>query len=166
MGVIRTLAGTRAVSRSDIVIFLQNAWFPEGTRSSAIKRYAHDLAFRRRVLAESATGRRLLASFGEVWFNRIHWDNATPEAGIGSSKILMPADLEHMLSVIGACRPRVIGTMGESSSNALASLVASRRIRGIERIRIYSAPHPNARGVTPEAMREFATKIIDCFQAV
>lgn len=151
------------MNRADIVIFLQNAWFPEGTRASAIKRYAQDLAFRRRVLSESATGRRLLTAFGETWFNRIHWDNATPEAAIGSSDLLMPARPEHMLGVINGCRPRVIGTMGTSATTCLSSLRASGLIRCPDRISTYSAPHPNARGVTSAALREFAVSIIDTF---
>jgi hypothetical protein len=165
MGILRTLARPQAVNRSSIVVFLQNSWFPEGTRASIIKRYADDLAFRRRVLVESATGRRLLSAFGETWFNRIHWDNATPIAGIGSSDISLEADPDHILRVIHDCRPTVVGTMGTTARVALASLLDARRVRGAERIRTYSSPHPNARGVTALQLQEFASAILDNFQA-
>lgn len=152
------------MSRADAVIFLQNAWFPEGTRASAIKRYASDLAFRRRVLAESATGRRLLAAFGERWYNRIHWDNATPVAGIGSSDISLPADLDHMSKVISECRPRVIGTMGGTAERGVEALIEQLKIRNIDRIKIYNSPHPNARGTTSGQLRDFAISIIENFE--
>jgi len=149
------------MSRNDIVVFLQNAWFPDGTRASAMKLYAKDLAFRRRVLSESATGRRLLAAFGEVWFNRIHWDNATPIPGIGDHRAAEPYDAGHMAHVIHACRPRVVGLMGLSALNGAEELGLMRD----PRLKVFACRHPNAMGVTSEELRTFAASILDVFQA-
>ncbi len=64
---------------STVVAFLQNPWFPPGTRKGVVDRYTLDQDFHKRLLANTMSGRRLLQAFGQEDFKKIWWDNVSPE---------------------------------------------------------------------------------------
>ncbi len=160
------------------VIFLQNAWFPPNTRESAMRQYATDVRFRRKVLSGTMTGKRLLKAFGEEWFERVWWDNATPIPSIGTHRGFEHPDPAHMLRVIEDQRPRVIGLLGNQAQLGFLTMV--RKDIGLEMVRdshltmldtltfrrygIVRGRHPNAMGIKQTEINEFAKRVIAAHQ--
>lgn len=121
-----------------ILAFLQNPWFFPNTPQVIIDRYANDDDYRRIVLSQSATGRRLSKCLGEDLFNMIIWENANPKHGERANANFAP-DLDHIQSVISKHNPDIIIAFGKRAESGV------RRIHGNDFIR---SNHPAARGVT------------------
>jgi hypothetical protein len=132
----------------NITAFLQNPWFPPGTRRETIDKYTTDAEFHRRVLARSMSGQRLVMAFGRDFYDRIHWDNVAPTAAEQSAGIT-DVDHEHVERVISETDPHLIITFGKIAEEALKG-----RLRA--EIPHYACFHPNARGRTSAELSQFA----------
>lgn len=128
-----------------IVAFLQNPWFPPGTDFMHISRYKNDDDFRRRVLARSKTGRRLMICWGPDWFSRIIWDNVCPEAGTYSRYKGIPST-DHVAWVIERHDPHVVITYGRLATETLCKY--RNETDSGERFVMFDFAHPNAMGQT------------------
>lgn len=109
------------IKPSEIVAFLQNPYFKEGTGRDTIDRYTTDVDFRRMVLAMSATGKRLQKAFGEEWYGQIWWDNSNPLHVIhhwGKHD----ADYHHIVRVVKEQQPKIIIAIGHIARRACLEL--------------------------------------------
>lgn len=136
-----------------IVAFLQNPWFLPGTNPMTILRYTESAEFRRRVLINSMTGRRLSQAFMDA-YEEIHWDNANPLPVYHSSGAHLP-DLEHMMRVIRSQHPEIILTFGRVAQGGIMSLSGQ-----VNLSRCFHCHHPNARFKTQEQLNAFANIVL------
>lgn len=147
-----------------VVAFLQNCWFRPGTPDAIIRQYLTDQSYRRKVLAKSMSGRRLLTAFGEDAYRRIWWDNASEHVAThaaGSAE----ADIAHMRRIVNSIAPKAIITLGLVATDGLSKIwprspgtqMCERYMNGME---WHAFPHPNARGLTQFQLNEFARQII------
>lgn len=126
-----------------IVAFLQNAWSPV---------YAGGLWPRDswlRALERSRSGQRISvfrnAAVGVEWW----FDNTTPIVGDTPDSVV-PADAEHIRTVLAAQAPDVVVTFGRLAKIAVAKIAT---------VPIVSVPHPAHRLVT-NALYRRAGKMI------
>lgn len=131
-----------------IVAFLQNPWFRPGTSQMVIDMYREDAGFRRRLLARSMTGRRLMHAFREM-YSDIWWDNVSPQHGDDHREAMTP-DQDHVYQVIVMNRPELVLTFGSYARGALS--------------KIWHGPmmhcrHPNAMGIRQEEINQFAAEV-------
>lgn len=138
----------------DVVAFLQNPWFAPETDAGTIERYRTDVNFRRHVLSETMTGKRLLRAFGKEWFFGIWWDNANPTHGAHHRERWTP-DPAHMMNVVSTHYPRLVLLFGRSAETGA-------QIAKIDRVtRTLACAHPNAMGVTQEEFDLFAMRVMN-----
>ena len=133
-----------------ILAFLQNCWFPKDTKADYINRYLTDDVFRRRVLSRGWSGRRLINSFGENFFSKVIWENASIEVGSHSSYCGSP-DLHHVQCMIDKHNPDLILTFGVVAKSSVELLNTG--------IPIMSTKHPNARGFKKNMLDHFARNV-------
>ena len=131
-----------------VVAFLQNAYFKDPNCESA-KLYVSDPEFRRKALAQSMTGSRLLSALGKDLFNLIHWDNATDEVG-DERRSSLPAKPSHILNVVNRLRPYVILTFGRTAKDGV--VFASQYFNLNQSLAIFCMSHPSAMGLTKREM--------------
>lgn len=139
------------IAPHEIVAFLQNPWFPEGTAQRHIDHYISDVDFRRRVLSMSMTGKRLNIAFG-AWFDRVWWDNANPFPTPVANGVQFP-NIDHILGVINTQKPKLILSFGAQARSGLKTI----EFRPIVHLVCH---HPNARGKTQEDLNIFARDVI------
>lgn len=140
--------------KTKIVAFLQNPWFPPGTKKEHIDRYNTDQAFHQRLLRNTMSGQRLMQAFGEHMFKRIWWDNVSPEAA-DEAKGITPADMAHIERVIDEQGPDLVLCFGKSAKEAI-----DRSAGSITR-KIMYCHHPNARYKTQDELNAFAHEVWD-----
>lgn len=132
-------------------------WFDESVSTMAILRYSTEIRFRRRLLAGTKTGQLLIAMFGAEWFRGMWIDVVNPHRGFQ-----LP-DHEYMADVVARRHPLVVITFGniaESGWNWLLTVPgAGRYYRSITHLH---CPHPNAMGITQDALDAFAMKLMAC----
>jgi len=143
----------RLLRPDEVVAFLQNPWFRPGTFDETVRMYRENVEFRRRLLARSMSGGRLLRAFGEDWFGKIWWDNANPLHGNDHSARWL-ADTYHMSDVVTTRCPLVVLTFGRIAANGAAKIRLSRVIR------VLSCAHPNAMGITQDDLDVFANRVM------
>lgn len=135
-----------------ILAFLQNQWFrdPERVRTMVAR---NGEEYRRRLmvyaLAQSHSGRRLRAQFGDL-FLTIRWEEVSPQIGSHSASVF-PADHDHIRRLLAEVRPDVVLGFGALAREALPLLHAGPML---------FAPHPAARGAgTATALAECADRL-------
>lgn len=152
----------RPIRPHEVVLFLQNPWFPMDTPRETIQRYATDCAFRKEVLATTMTGRRLISMFGEDWYNGMWIDNANPQA-TDHSRGWRPANHKHMSDVILARLPRVVVTMGLTAKRGFEALrKTGPNTRYFLTIAHLHCNHPNAMGITMDVLESFGLMVRGC----
>lgn len=142
----------RSIKPDEIVAFLQNPWFPAGTAERHILHYRDDQDFHQRLLLDTMTGKRLEKSWGEEWFEAIHWDNAnwrTAWMPDGRQKY----DIQWMESVLEARKPRLILCYGREAEQGMDALERERQAHWA---RVMACHHPNARGKMQADLNKFA----------
>lgn len=146
-----------------VVAFLQNCWFRPGTNPELIRQYLTDQKVRRFILARSMTGRRLSTAFGEHYYRRIWWDNASEHVA-NTSPGKAAADLGHMFRVIEQVKPRAMLAFGTVANEGLQGVYSTLYFQQLsfemKYIPWHYFPHPNARGLTQAQINEFAATII------
>lgn len=140
-----------------LVAFLQAPWFKPGTDIGHIHQYVNDANYRRHILSQTVTGKRLMVMFGDR-FSEVHWDNVTPLPGDNPDSV-MTIDLNHVIAVIEKLEPIMVLTLGEVARCAVrdARLMLKRQNRLNHRLRTipwHIMAHPNKRGVRMVEMRE------------
>lgn len=135
-----------------IVAFMQNPWFPVGTKREHVDRYRTDQEFHRRLLACTMSGTRLLQAFGPHMFEMIHWDNVAPEAAVEASG-KTDVNPDHVEKVISEVEPELIISFGKLAEEALDNSILA------ENIPYMCCHHPNARGHTQAELQEFAISV-------
>lgn len=136
-----------------IVAFLQNPWFPDHVAERHKKLYGTDVNFRRRVLARSMSGRRLITAFGYDLYESIWWDNANPECTSHAAG-LNKADWDHIARVVAEQKPKLVLTFGNQARDGFtrAQLICPTTYE-IETLHCH---HPNARHKTQADLNNFA----------
>ena len=129
-----------------IIAFMQNAWFPPGTKQRHIDKYHRDQKFHQRILSFSMSGRRLMEAFKELYF-KIWWDNTTHETVQFASDIVPPNTI-MMEELIVKIKPRLILGFGKQAEETLIGIDPP--------IPMYFCHHPNARGKTQADLNNFA----------
>lgn len=142
------------IESNEIVAFLQNPWFEEGTLQRLIDAYRADIKLRRKVLAESMTGKRLLSAFGEDWYNSILWDNANPTESCVASGFSLP-DFSHIRKVIEQNKPKLILTFGAHARGGICAV----QLADMTEIPHLICHHPNARHKTMQDLIDFANTV-------
>lgn len=148
-----------------VVAFLQNPWFKPDTPNYIIAKYRDEPDYRRRVLALSMTGRRLMTAYGDK-FSEIHWDNANPLHGSYSSK-LFREDIGHMVKALGIARPTAVVTYSKTALDGMSQILHYwDEIPEIKELQLdkpahHHCPHPNSRGITQFQLNEFAQIVIN-----
>lgn len=137
-----------------IVAFMQNPWFPPGTKKEVVDRYLSDQDFHRRLLARTMSGRRLLDAFGPDMFGRIHWDNVAPTAAEEANG-KTDVDAEHIERVLNRVKPDLIICFGK-----LAEWAITNSFEGDGK-KYLLCHHPNARGKTSADMAEFVIRVAE-----
>lgn len=152
-----------------VVAFLQNCWFRPGTPDAIIRSYLTDQSYRRKVLAKTMTGHRLLTAFGEDAYRRIWWDNASEfvadhPSGRGDG------DPAHVISVLQRTKPIAIMCFGRIAAETVERAQDALKViaepdgtleqRCLGFMPAHYFPHPNARGLTQFQLSEFARQII------
>ena len=132
-----------------VLAFLQNPWFPEGTKEEHIEKYRTDDKFRRRVLAMSETGKRLLKAFGEETYDEIVWDNVAP-AHTSHSRGITPADPDHIQAAITSNNPDLVLVFGIHAAKAL---------KGLWYGETKACPHPMKTGMRISTLVDFAMEV-------
>lgn len=136
-----------------IVGFLQNPWFPPGTREEHIIAYRDDQDFHRRLLEGTMSGRRLSVAFEDL-YDAIHWDNTNWRPAFMASGREEP-DHQHMMDVVKREQPDLILCFGNQARDAM---------RAIGRLfnkkhDFLHCHHPNARGKTQMDLNNFAIMV-------
>jgi hypothetical protein len=139
-----------------IVAFLQNPWFRAGTSERHIDRYTTDPVFRRVMLAQSMTGRRLYKAFGPN-YSEIWWDNVSTHSG-KTHRELTVVELDHVGRVIIEQDPLLILTFGNVARDAVA--------RVENWAPVLACHHPNAMHYAQEDLNEFATMALHFYQGI
>lgn len=157
---------TRPLRPEEVVAFLQNPWFPEGTSQEEIDSYRTDIKFRRERLLKQPTGERLWHAFGPEWYNGIWWDNANPQHQT-SWEIRLCADLKHMFQVIKQQQPLVVVTFGYVSTRAYDRMRdpadnTSTIVSTLSTILHLQYAHPMAYESSLEKLTRFAAMIQGC----
>ena len=147
-----------------VVAFLQNCWFPKDTPQTIIRAYLTDQSYRRKVLAKSMTGRRLIKSFGSNNYQRIWWDNASEHVA-STAPGRVPADVSHVTRVLLQVKPSAILCFGKIAMDGLELAMAEwQRNTGNKMlpdgVKHHYFPHPNARGLRQSQLDDFARQII------
>lgn len=140
--------------KTKILAFLQNPWFPPGTKKEHIDRYTTDQEFHQRLLSRTMSGQRLLNAFGAGMFARIWWDNVSPEAAeeaSGKTEI----DMRHVEKVIDEQSPDLILCFGKPAQEAVD------KAAGAITRKILYCHHPNARYKTQDDLNKFAQEVWD-----
>lgn len=137
-----------------IVAFLQNPWFPAGTKPDHISLYRTDQEFHQKLLRQTMTGNRLVMSFGDELFKRIWWDNAAPSA-VDHPRKRSPINMIHVESVINTQSPDLIIAFGELAKEAIDLSVEAMRKK------VMYCHHPNARFKTQSDLDAFAQEVMD-----
>lgn len=148
-----------------IVAFLQNCYFKHETPNYIIDKYLSDPDYRRKLLANSATGKRLVTAFGEK-FKEIHWDNASKYvANYAAGKA--PPDVEHMADVLITTQAKVALAFGNVAADGLQIVLgpASFKDNCVSRIPWHFFMHPMAFGLTQAQLNEFAQRIISQYMS-
>jgi hypothetical protein len=135
-----------------IVAFLQNPWFPPGTKKEHVDKYTTDQRFHRRLLANTMSGRRLLEAFGEDTFKEIWWDNVSPDPAWTSAGVTSTV-MAHVERVLREQDPDLILVFGLQAKQAV-----SRSVGSIKR-KVMACHHPNARFKTQEDLNKFALDV-------
>lgn len=152
----------RLIRPSEVVLFLQNPWFPLDTPPEVIQRYANDVEFRKQQLATTMTGRRLIAMFGAEWYAGMWIDNANPQA-TDHSRGWRPANHTHMANVILAQLPHVVVTMGLTAKHGFEVLrKTGTHTRYFSTITHLHCNHPNAMGITMDVLESFGLMVKNC----
>ncbi len=116
-----------------ILVILQNAWSKEW----AGKNWPRHLWLQ--ALEQSRSGKRLQVMKNHLKSYDIHFDNTTPHVGDHPDSIL-PADHNHIRSVIEEVNPSIIVTCGSQAFQAIIDLNQDKPVLAI--------PHPSYRVVT------------------
>lgn len=146
----------------NIVAFLQNPWFKEGTAERYIHMYRDDQLFHRRALAMSMSGKRLVTAFGEL-YDRIHWDNTNWRPAWYAAGIEAP-DFSHITRVLHML-PRwdavlLFGRQAEDSVTGAIEQMPNGDREWADKFIIHTCHHPNARHKTQEHLNAFGTRIM------
>lgn len=140
----------------NIVAFLQNPWFPEGTAERHIIAYRDDQKFHQRLLEGTMSGGRLVKAFGEL-FERIHWDNTNWRPAWKANGREDP-DYNHMKDVILRKQPQIVlcfGNQARDSVQVIRHLIPV----GLWPKHVMACHHPNARFKTQKDLDNFADKV-------
>lgn len=137
-----------------ILAFLQNAWFPPWVSKNHVKLYIENDSFRKKVLARSFTGRKLIRTLGEELYTKIIWDNISHEVGDYPGFCGIPSE-DTVLNKIVLHRPKLILAFGRVSTQTLLKLHAEREIN----IPVMTTKHPNARHFPDSELENFGRKI-------
>ena len=140
------------MNEPNILAFMQNPWFPEGTKPEIIDKYRTDQEFHQRLLVRTMSGGRLLQAFGPSMFSSIHWDNVAPTAAVEAAG-KEDVDMEHVEKVISTIKPDVILVFGKHAEETLEDSIQ----RG--EIPVLVCHHPNARGKTMGDLAQFAIEV-------
>lgn len=150
--------------KAPVLAFLQNMWFPVGTPETIIGAYLNDQSYRRRVLGNCMSGRRLKKAFGEhyhtIWWENASQHRATVPSGRGN------ADPAHMLKVIRSVEPKHILCFGAVAKDGMITLDDRMLSRIPLELKWSYFPHPNARGLLQIQLDEFAKKIIEKYISI
>lgn len=131
-----------------ITAFLQCPWFKPGTSTRTIEKFKSNHEFRRRLLYNSYSGKRLVKCFGEL-LKDFFWEEASLEVGsVSSAKF--PANHEHIRTVLDIRRPVLVIAFGTIASDALQEIWSGPLI---------CLPHPAARVLRDQLYFE-AAKLI------
>lgn len=122
-----------------ILAVLQNMWVKDPDRVREILTRTPEA--RRRMITYSLfagcrTGRVLKQIFGDDCPRRFVWDEASREVA-GDSKVVFPADLDHLRTLLVDVKPNIVLAFGRVASDALAQLVPGHDL--------LVGPHPTAR---------------------
>lgn len=139
-----------------ILAFLQNPWFKPGTSERHIKMYAENDSFHRKVLAGSATGRALRKAFGDELYEKIIWDNASPQHG-DTPDSKFPPDTRYMVYKYTQAQPDVVLLFGRQAQDGWDRLV---NIYGsLTRSIVFRAPHPMAMGSAKAHLADIVARV-------
>lgn len=151
----------RPIQPNEVVLFLQNPWFPANTDASLIERYTNDVTFRRQYLLTTMTGRRVHQMFGDYWYNGMWIDNANVTPSLHHRGVF-PPNIEHMAKVITTQMPQLVVTMGIIARQGFKMLCSNHKSR-----RYFSAlghlhcPHPNTMGITNQELEAFVERVFN-----
>lgn len=137
-----------------VLAFLQNAWFPKDTRLDYITKYLNDDVFRRRVLARSWSGRRLIYAFGEEMFSKIIWDNVSIEVGPYARYKGKPT-LEYVKHVLKRHNPDLILTFSGMAEGTIQLFID----QGLVKCPVMTGTHPNTMGMTNETFHGIVNRM-------
>lgn len=136
---------------TNVVAFLQNAWFKNPERIRAIfDLHKDDLGRQAKLHATylfygCLTGRRIYKAFGEGDEIRhdIIWENANP-GFVDQSSGKLPADPAHIRKIIDHFKPSIILTFGTIATNGVVPICMVE----YPSVKLISGPHPAARHKT------------------
>lgn len=137
-----------------IVGFLQNCWFPPDTKLSYIQEYLNNDDVRRKVLARSYTGKRLLKAFGEIYYANIIWENVSIEVGLDPNHSGTP-NYDHVQAVINKHDPDLVLTFGNVAKETLDYLLLIRKIDHT----VLGTKHPSAKDFLDEELMKFSDRV-------
>jgi hypothetical protein len=126
-----------------IFVLLQNAWAHNADGAARMKANRRLWLW---ALAGCKSGDVLRLMLGDDCFERddVHFDNTTPEVGIGSGSKLKP-DLAYIKQQLETVKPRVVVACGRQAQDAIH--------RDLWRGSLLSLPHPAFR--YPPPLKEY-----------
>ena len=130
---------------------LQNAWFKPDTPREVAMAYARDDDVRRRILARSKTGNKLIRLMGQDVFNHIVWNNTTAEWA-SEARGRRAIDMEHVVAVIDQVWPDVIIAFGNQARDAVVATSYAGDV--------ILCKHPNARFTADEEFHKSLDPIV------
>lgn len=103
-----------------IFVLLQNAWAYNADGAARMK---VDRRLWLWALANCKSGDTLRLMLGDECFERddVHFDNTTPDVGIGSGSKLKP-DREYIKQQLATIKPKVVVACGKQAHDAIAGL--------------------------------------------
>jgi len=141
----------------EIVGFLQNTWYQDGTNLEVIKKYTFNQKFQQELLLKTMVGQRLFTAFSGC-YKFIYWDNCTQLCEMDPNS-RFDSNSEHILSVVRKIKPSIVLGIGAQSQAVIEKNINI--LRNFQVKKIMFCRHPSSKGVTTRELVEFGRNVID-----